>query len=90
MRFHVTYTSAIKESEFDTDEGTTVEEVLTRVSDEITTAVNLKGDSPLPITLHITELVEQTKASSPRKPQIQHLEDGFGGRAKRPKVPKRT
>jgi hypothetical protein len=90
MKFHVTYTSANKESQFDTDEGTTVKDVFVRVSDEITTAVNVTGDSPLPITLRITELVEQTKASSPRKPQIQHLDDGFGGRAKRPKVPKRT
>lgn len=90
MKFHVTYTSANKESEFDTDEGTTVKEVFLRVSDEITTTVNVTGDSPLPITLRITELVEQTKESSPRKPQMQHLEDGFGGRAKRPKVPKRT
>jgi len=90
MKFHVTYKTANKESEFDTDEGTTLKEGVVQVSDEITTAVNVTGDSPLPITLRITELVEQTKASLPRKPQIQHLEDGFGGRAKRPKVPKRT
>ena len=90
MKFHVTYKFAKKESEFDTDEGTTVKEVFERVSDEITTSVNVTGDSPLPIAVRITELAEQTGASSPRKPQVQHLEDGFGGRAKRPKVPKRT
>jgi hypothetical protein len=90
MKFHVEYTSANRQSKFDTDDGTTVKDVFVRVNDEITASVNVTAASPLPITVRITELADEAQASPRRKPQMQHLEDGFGGRAKRPKVPKRT